>query len=368
MKVVAGLSGGVDSAVAAARLLDEGHQVLAVHLRLAGRGLVEDPHPQRRGGPDPGFGDDEVDDAARVADALGVPFEVWDLQEDFEREVVASFVAEYAAGRTPNPCLRCNERIKFRALLERAIERGFEAVGSGHYARLVDTVDGARELHRGVDPAKDQAYVLAVLDADALARCCFPLGDMTKAQVRAEAARRGLPVAQKSDSLDVCFIPDGDTRGFLAARAPAQSGPILDLEGAVVGTHQGALGFTVGQRKGLALRRPASDGRPRYVVAVHPQEGTLVVGPHEALLVTRLTGRRLRWPGVPTARAGDTVGVQVRAHGEEVPARIESVPGHDGDPVVVRLQRPLTGVACGQTMVLYDGTRVVASAVIDATG
>lgn len=355
VRVLVGVSGGVDSAVCAARLRDAGHLVTAVHLRLP---PVVDPMTEAR-------------DAADIARLLGLPFEVWDLQEDFERAVVTPFVAEYAAGRTPNPCLRCNERIKFAVLLAQARARGFDAVGSGHYARLVDPPGGPRELHRGADPRKDQAYVLAVLDACALARCVFPLGGSTKAQVRAEAVDRGLPVASKGDSLDVCFIPGGGTRGFLAARAATRPGPIVDLQGREVGTHNGALGFTVGQRKGLSLRRPAADGRPRYVVAVRPGEDTVVVGPAEALMVRRLTGSHVRCPGGPAARAGDIVGVQVRAHGEEVPALVESIscaPKEPASHLVLRLRRPLRGVACGQTMVLYDGTRVVASATIDTTG
>lgn len=356
MRVVAGLSGGVDSAVAAARLRDAGHDVLAVHLALAAP---------------PGGASGEAGDAAQVAQALGLPFEIWDLRQEFQREVVDPFVAEYAAGRTPNPCLRCNETIKFAALLDRATGRGFEAVGSGHYARLVPATTGAGapvvQLHRGVDPTKDQAYVLAVLDQGALARCVFPLGESTKADVRDEAARRGLPVAAKGDSLDVCFIDDGDTRGFLAARTQARPGPILDVDGQVVGEHAGALGFTVGQRKGLALRRPAPDGQPRYVVQVRPADGVVVVGPPDALQVSHLSGSRVRWPSGVVADVGTRVGIQVRAHGEEIPGRFVAVPGGGQDTLGVSLDRPVRGVACGQTMVAYDGTRVVASAVIDAT-
>lgn len=370
MKVVVGLSGGVDSAVAAARLRDEGHDVLGVHLeltpRLAGTASLDSTTLS-----DSTIPSAAAEGAAQVADALQVPLEVWDLREDFEREVVGPFVAEYRAGRTPNPCLRCNERIKFAALIRAALARGYDAVGSGHYARLRHRpgapADEPPELHRGLDSTKDQSYVLAVLGPDLLARCRFPLGDSTKTQVRAEAAARGLPVAAQRDSFDVCFIPDRDVRGFLASRAEIDPGPIRDLEGQVVGQHPGALGFTVGQRKGLALRRPAPDGRPRYVVAVHPQDNTLVVGPPEALLKSRLTGLRVCWCG-PPARPGQHVGVQVRAHGEELPARIVQAPeqaGAGGVPLVVELERPARAVACGQTMVLYDGTRVVGSATID---
>ena len=213
MRVLAAMSGGVDSAVAAARSVDAGHEVVGVHLALArqpatfrtgARGCctIEDAH-----------------DARRAADVLGIPFYVWDLAERFERDVVADFVAEYAAGRTPNPCVRCNERIKFAALLDKALALDFDAVCTGHYARLVDSEDdGRRTLHRAVDPAKDQSYVLAVLDAGRLRHSMFPLGDTRKEDVRSEAARRGLRVAAKPDSHDICFIPDGDTAGWLAER------------------------------------------------------------------------------------------------------------------------------------------------------
>ena len=211
MRVVAAMSGGVDSAVAAARMLDAGHEVVGVHLALSRSAATL--RESARGC----CTLEDAGDARRVADRLGIPFYVWDLASRFERDVVEDFVAEYAAGRTPNPCLRCNERIKFAGLLDKAVALGFDAVATGHYARVVDGV-GGRELHRAVDVAKDQSYVLGVLDADQLARAFFPLGDSTKPQVREEAAARGFSVARKPDSHDICFIPDGDTRGWLTRR------------------------------------------------------------------------------------------------------------------------------------------------------
>jgi len=351
------MSGGVDSAVAAARSVDAGHEVVGVHLALArqpatfrtgARGCctIEDAH-----------------DARRAADVLGIPFYVWDLAERFERDVVADFVAEYAAGRTPNPCVRCNERIKFAALLDKALALDFDAVCTGHYARLVDSEDdGRRTLHRAVDPAKDQSYVLAVLDAGRLRHSMFPLGDTRKEDVRSEAARRGLRVAAKPDSHDICFIPDGDTAGWLAERLGRRPGPIEDEDGTVVGGHEGAYAFTVGQRRGLRLGVPAADGRPRYVLEVRPVSNTVVVGPREALAVRVLRAAAPVWCDEPV-RPGERVGVQVRAHGAEVAGDVVHV---DATAVTVVLDAPLDGVAAGQALVLYSGTRVRGAATITA--
>jgi tRNA-specific 2-thiouridylase len=351
------MSGGVDSAVAAARARDAGHEVVGVHLALSRRPATE--RLSARGC----CTLEDAGDARRVADALDLPFYVWDLAERFERDVVEDFVAEYAAGRTPNPCLRCNEKIKFSALLDKALALGFDAVCTGHYARLVEAgVPGSSPgLHRAVDAAKDQSYVLAVLTPDQLAHALFPLGDSLKSEVRAEAARRGLRVATKPDSHDICFIPDGDTAGFLAARLGSRPGPILDGDGRRVGSHDGAFAFTVGQRRGLALPEPAADGRRRYVLSIEAVSHTVVVGPGEALDVERVAGDRAVWCG-PAPVAEARLGAQVRAHGEEVPCVVDTI-GPDGR-VVVRLDRPLRAVAPGQALVLYDGTRVVGSATI----
>lgn len=358
MRIVAAMSGGVDSAVAAARLIDAGHEVVGVHLALS-----EDARAVR----DRARGCCTLEDAAdarRVADRLGIPFYVWDLSARFRTEVVEDFVAEYAAGRTPNPCLRCNERIKFAALLDRAVALGFDAVGTGHYARIMQGPDGP-ELHRAVDAAKDQSYVLGVLGADQLARAFFPLGDSTKAQVRDEAAARGFAVARKPDSHDICFIPDGDTRSWLAGRLGTRPGIVVDETGAVVGSHQGAFGYTVGQRKGLALPRPAADGQPRYVQAVDVGTNTVVVAPGELLGVDEITGEHLRWCGAPPS-IGESVRVlaQIRAHGEPLPAVATVV----GNVVTVTLDSAVRGVATGQSVVLYAATRVLGSATITATG
>jgi tRNA-specific 2-thiouridylase len=305
-------------------------------------------------------------DARRAADLLGIPFYVWDLSERFQAEVVEDFLTEYAAGRTPNPCVRCNERIKFAALLDKALALDFDAVCTGHYARLVEDVEGTagatgtvQGLHRAVDQGKDQSYVLAVLTPEQLSHSMFPLGDVTKDEVRAEAARRGLAVAAKPDSHDICFIPDGDTRAWLGARIPRRPGAIVDLAGAVVGEHDGAVGYTVGQRRGLRLGIPAADGAPRYVVGIEPETNTVVVGPRRALDREELLAGDPIWCG-PVAPPGSRVGVQIRAHGEEVPGVVLAV----GDEIRVRLEQPIAGIAAGQTMVLYTGDRAVCAAVL----
>jgi tRNA-specific 2-thiouridylase len=381
VRVLAAMSGGVDSAVAAARVLDAGHDVVGVHLALS-----REPATLRSGARGCCSLED-AHDARRVADLLGIPFYVWDLAERFEAEVIAGFVAEYAAGRTPNPCVRCNERIKFSALLDKALALGFDAVCTGHYARLEPDPSGAAspeatghrvptgapELHRAPDPAKDQSYVLATLTPVQLRHALFPLGDVTKPQVRAEAAARELRVAEKPDSHDICFIVDGDTQGWLERRLGRRPGVIVDADGRVLGEHAGTHGFTVGQRKGLRLGRPAADGRPRYVLDVQPVSGRVVVGPREALEVTRLEAVGVRWCGRP-AVPGERIGVQIRAHGEEAPAILLGVEPRRGDVVpagagrsgVVRvlLERPIIGAAPGQTLAMYAGTRVVGAATI----
>ena len=353
MKVLAAMSGGVDSAVAAARAVDAGHDVTGVHLALA-----KAPASLRTGARGCCTLED-ARDARRAADVLGIPFYVWDLAERFAVDVIEDFVDEYAAGRTPNPCLRCNERIKFAAVLDRAVALGFDAVVTGHHARL-----DAGVLRRSVDPGKDQSYVLAVLNPDQLARAMFPLGGSTKAQVRAEAAARGLAVAAKPDSHDICFIADGDTAAFLRERVGVAPGPIVDQAGAVVGGHDGAYAYTIGQRRGLGIRRPAPDGRPRYVLDISPATNTVTVGPEEALDVITVTGARPVWSGGSPITGRFEGSAQLRAHGAVVPCTAELV----GDRLAVRLRQPVRGVACGQAVVLYDADRVVGSATIEATG
>jgi tRNA-specific 2-thiouridylase len=366
MKVLAAMSGGVDSAVAAARAVEAGHDVVGVHLALSRM-----PGTLRTGSRGCCTIEDSRD-AWRACDILGIPYYVWDFSERFKEDVVDDFIAEYAAGRTPNPCMRCNERIKFAALLEKALALGFDAVCTGHYAKVIEDEHGNRELHRAADWAKDQSYVLGVLTHEQLKHSMFPLAETpSKAEVRAEAARRGLSVANKPDSHDICFISDGDTRGWLAEKIEMESGSIVDQDGQVVGEHEGANAFTVGQRRGLKLGRPAPDGKPRFVLEIRPKENKVVVGPEDLLAVDQMRGIKVSWAGLPLAEveaqtAFDCM-VQVRAHGDPVAARAQSELDDDGrQQLVVTLIEPMRGVAPGQTMVLYQGTRVLGQATIDS--
>lgn len=354
------MSGGVDSAVAAARAVEAGHEVVGVHLALS-----RNPGTLRTGSRGCCTIEDSMD-ARRAAAKLGIPFYVWDFSERFRDDVIDDFIAEYAAGRTPNPCMRCNERIKFAALLEKALTLGFDAVVTGHYAEVRQGADGP-ELHRAAAWAKDQSYVLGVLTADQLAHAWFPLGATpSKAEVRAEAEARGLSVAAKPDSHDICFIPDGDTRGWLADKVGAAEGAILDRDGTRLGTHPGAAAYTVGQRKGLNIGYPSPDGRPRFVLEVRPKTNEVIVGPKEALAISELAGSRFSWAGAaPTdAHDGFVCEVQVRAHADPVSAFARVNP--DGE-LHIRVDAPLEGVAPGQTAVVYVGTRVVGQTTIDRT-
>ena len=273
------MSGGVDSAVAAARAAEAGHDVTGVHLALS-----SNPASFRSGARGCCTLED-ARDARRAADVIGIPFYVWDLAERFRQDVVDDFVAEYAAGRTPNPCLRCNEKIKFSAVLDKALALDFDAVCTGHYARVEDG-----RLLRAVDETKDQSYVLGVLTERQVAHAMFPLGDTRKSDVRREAEQRGLAVAAKPDSHDICFIADGDTAGFLQRSLGSEPGPVVDTDGVQVGEHDGAYAFTVGQRKGLRIGRPAADGLPRYVLDVSPVTRTVTVG-HRRAARRRAPGR-----------------------------------------------------------------------------
>jgi tRNA-specific 2-thiouridylase len=270
--------------------------------------------------------------------------------------------------------MRCNQHIKFDAVMERGLALGFDAIATGHYAAVVEG-EGGKELHRAATWAKDQSYVLGVLTTEQLEHCYFPLGATpSKDEVRAEAAERGFFVAQKPDSHDICFIPDGDTRGWLAERVGSEEGAVVDAAGEVVGSHQGAHAFTVGQRKGLQLGYPADDGKPRYVLEVRPKTNEVVVGPKEALAISELAGAQMSFAGLDPIASGYAQAtdegceefdchVQVRAHADPVPARARISQGE----LVVRLEEPLLGVAPGQSAVIYVGTRVVGQATIDRT-
>ena len=365
------MSGGVDSSVAAARAVDAGHEVVGVHLALSRAGGV-----LREGSRGCCTIEDAID-ARRVSDKLDIPFYVWDFSERFRDDVVDDFVSEYAQGRTPNPCLRCNEKIKFAALLDKALDLGFDMVVTGHYARSIELEDGTRELHRAAESAKDQSYVLGVLTAEQLNHCWFPLGeDESKADVRAEAERRGFVTADKPDSYDICFIPDGNTRAWLGDRIPMRPGAIVDEQGEVLGEHAGAEAYTIGQRKGLNLSRPAADGQPRFVLGIDAAHNRVTVGPKSSLEIRELVGQRWTWAGPRPASHTFTGLVQVRAHGEAVPCTVEIRAAEvsmrpdatePGVEIAVQVETPFVGVAPGQTAVIYDGDLVIGAFTIDAT-
>ncbi len=356
MKVLAAMSGGVDSAVAAARAVDAGHDVTGVHLALS-----SNPSSFRSGARGCCTLEDSRD-ARRAADVLGIPFYVWDLAERFREDVIDDFVAEYEAGRTPNPCLRCNEKIKFTAVLDKAVALGFDAVCTGHYARIRAT----DELHRAVDPAKDQSYVLGVLTTEQLARAMFPLGDIAKA-ARARRGRTARPRGRRQAGQPRHLLRRRRRhRGLPARQLGDAPGDIVDASGAVLGPHDGAYAFTVGQRRGLRIGTPAPDGRPRYVLDISPVTRTVTVGSAAELAVGRLVGVQPRWCGPVPVGPVECL-AQVRAHGSAVPAVAELAQSGSGVEVRVELRTPIAGVAPGQAVVLYDGDRVIGSATIDRT-
>jgi tRNA-uridine 2-sulfurtransferase len=339
--VLVAMSGGVDSSVAAARLQASGHDVTGVTLKLWG------------GESDSGCCSvSDVEDARRVAAQLGIPHYTFNFADDFTAAVVDPYVEAHAAGRTPNPCVECNRSIKFGRLLERAEATGFDALATGHHARVVHTgpADGPPprvQLVRGRDRAKDQSYVLYMLGEAELARLLLPVGEMTKAEVRAEAAALGLRTAAKPESMDVCFITRGGRERFLAERGAMRPGDLVDPAGRVLGHHDGTARFTVGQRRGLGV----ASGERRYVLDVDAAGGAVTVGPYEALLRddVRLTG--LIWAGGAPPAPSEPLLVQVRAHGVPFEGSV------DGERV--RFARPQPRVAPGQVVALYRGDTVL---------
>ena len=347
-RVLVAMSGGVDSSVAAALLAEQGWDVTGVHLKLADTPA----HAQVQGKGCCTLAD--ADDARRVADTIGIPFYVWDFVEEFQQAVVDDFAAEYASGRTPNPCARCNERVKVVGLLARARALGFEALATGHYARVVDG-----RLYQAADTAKDQSYVLYMLGPEQLAHLRLPIGDLTKPQVRAVAARLGLRTAAKPESYDVCFIPDGDTAGWLERRLGRQPGAVVDSAGRALGSHQGAYRFTVGQRRGLGVAAPT----PRYVLRVEPASQRVVVGERAELAIRTVELERARATDGLGLRPG-SARVRLRAHGAEVGCEVVPL---GGGRVRLDLDQPCHAVAPGQAGVLYDDDRVLGGGTVTAT-
>jgi len=358
MRILVAISGGVDSAVAAARLVHEGADVVGVHLRTGVSHAGE-----TAGGARSCCGAEDARDARAVAARLDIPFYVVDVQEAFAG-VIDEFVAEYVAGRTPIPCVRCNTDVKFGRLRDVARGFGAETVATGHYARTACGADGRWRLLCAADERKDQTYMLYQLDQEQLAGACFPLGASQKGEVRAEARALGLDVADKPDSQELCFISAAGHRAFLRERAPEAvvPGVFEDAAGGEVGRHGGALGFTRGQRKGL----PAL-GEPRYVEAVEPRTGRVTIAPRGALLQRDVTVRRVNWIDQEVPCPATRLEVHVR-HRHAAPPRPAVIEVLEGGDLQVRYAEPAFALTPGQALVAYTGTHVLCGGTIDAVG
>ena len=341
------MSGGVDSSVAAARLADAGHDVVGLSMQL---------YDQREGMPH-SFGRcctlDDLHDARRVASTIGIPHYVLNLERQFQATVVDNFVSEYAAGRTPIPCSHCNSDLKFATLVDRAAGFGADIVATGHYARVERTADGRFRLLRGKDPQKDQSYFLFALTQAQLAHAAFPVGELNKSEVREYAHARGLPVADKPDSQEICFVPDGDYARFVEQRLPDRDrgGVITNTAGRVLGRHDGVHRYTVGQRKGLRL----SSTTPLYVLEIKPDSRTVVVGDRESLETQHCAVHDVNWTAGVQPAGPIRVGVQIRHRHQ--PAAATVTPTREGHATVV-FEAPQRAVTPGQAAVFYDGDEV----------
>jgi len=349
-RVVVAMSGGVDSAVAAGLLARQGYDVVGITMRLWS---LDDPAAPRNGRRCCSV--EDTDDARRAADTIGIPHYVLNMERQFQERVVDYFVREYGRGRTPNPCLACNEHVKFRALLDRAMALDADYLATGHYARI-ERASTHYRLRRAVDQAKDQSYVLYTLGQEELRGTLFPVGAFTKPQIRALARDLGLEIAEKPDSADICFVPDGDYKAFVRARIPAEPGEVRDLAGAAIGTHDGITSFTIGQRRGIGL----ATGEKRFVTAIDAATNVVTIGPEPALYARELLAEQVRWVLAPPA-APRRCDVKIRYRSPAAPAVIEV--RADG-AVHVRFDQPQRAITPGQAAVFYEDDEVLGGGII----
>lgn len=337
-RVFVAMSGGVDSCLTAALLKEKGYEVSGIIM-----GLWADPSPG-------------ADDARQVCQILGIPCDTLDLEPEFQTYVVDYFCKEYSQGRTPNPCLACNQKIKFESLLEKALARGADYLATGHYARI-DSCQGNYRLLKGIDATRDQSYVLFALGQAELRHLLFPLGHYHKDEVRLMAAERGLPVYGKDESREICFIPNGNYRSFLMQRLPVTPGEIVDLKGRALGEHQGIAGYTIGQRRGLGI----TSREPLYVLRIDAQTNTLVVGSEEALFSDTLWASKVNFISGEVPKGDIQVGAKIRYKSPEARAVLSA----KGESVELRFHEPQRAITPGQAVVFYHGDEVLGGGIID---